>query len=154
MAVTPNTTFVSGAILTAAQQNNFPRGVMGYAISTANTSLTTSDVDITGMTATFTAVANRLYKATFSCFYQQTNALERIFITLTDGSNVAQNNTMQVTPNNNGFNSISYTFLFTASAGSTTRKMRASMGGGTATIFGAPADGRTYSFLIEDVGGI
>jgi hypothetical protein len=154
MAVSPNTNFTSGQILTAQQQNNFPRGVMGYAISTANTSVTATEADVTGMTATFTAVANRLYKATFSGFYQQTNALERIFITLADGSNVSQNVTMQVTPNNNGFNSISYTFLFTASAGSITRKIRASMGAGTATIFGVPADGRTYSFIIEDMGPV
>jgi hypothetical protein len=66
MATTPNTTFVSGAILTAAQQNNFPRGLMTAVVtsSTAYT-LTTSVAVATGMTVTWTAVANRIYKVTY-----------------------------------------------------------------------------------------
>jgi hypothetical protein len=152
MAVTPNTNFTSGQILTAQQQNNFPRGIMGYAISTVNMALTTTEADITGMTATFTAVANRLYRATFSGFYQKSTT-SRVFITLTDGSNVAQNVTMQQTASGE-FDAITAIFLFTASAGSTTRKFRANTEAGTATIFGNPADGRTYSFTIEDIGGI
>ena len=152
MAVSPNTNFTSGQILTAQQQNNFPRGVMGYAISTANTALTTTEADITGMTATFTAVANRLYRATFSCFYQKSTA-SRVFITMTDGSNVAQNLTMQQTASGD-FDAITAIFLFTASAGSTTRKFRASTEAGTATIFGVPGDGRTYSMTIEDMGPV
>lgn len=152
MAVSPNTDFTSGQILTAQQQNNFPRGVMGYAISTANTSVTTTQADITGMTATFTAVANRLYRATFSGFYQKSTA-GRVFITMTDGSNVAQNLTMQQTASGD-FDAITAIFLFTASAGSTTRKFRAEAEAGTATIFGVPADGRTYSMTIEDMGPV
>ena len=152
MAVSPNTDFSAGAIYTAQQANNFPRGVMGYAISTANMALTTSDADITGMTATFTAVANRLYRATFSCFYQKSTT-SRVFFTLADGSNVSQNLSMQQTASGE-FDAFTAIFLFTASAGSTTRKMRASTEAGTATIFGVPADGRTYSFSIEDMGPV
>jgi hypothetical protein len=152
MAVSPNTNFTAGQILTAAQQNNFPRGVMGYAISTANMALTTTEADITGMTATFTAVANRLYRATFSAFYQKSTT-SRVFITMTDGSNVGQNLTMQQTATGE-FDAITAIFLFTASAGSITRKFRASTEAGTATIFGVPADGRTYSMTIEDMGPV
>jgi hypothetical protein len=65
MAITPNTDFSSGAILTAQQQNNFPRGIMAYAESSTNYTLTTSAAVATGMTATFTAVANRYYKVTY-----------------------------------------------------------------------------------------
>ena len=151
MAVTPNTTFTSGQILTAQAANNWPRGIMGYAISTANTAVTTTEADITGMTATFTGVANRLYRATFSCFYQKSTT-GRVFITMTDGSNVSQNLTMQQTASGE-FDSITAIFLFSVT-GSTTRKFRASTEFGTATIFGAPADGRTYSMTIEDIGGI
>lgn len=142
----------SAWVETVSALTKAPRGIMGYAISTANKSVTSTISDVTGMTVTFTAVANRLYKATFSCFYQQSDAVQRTFFTLADGSNVAQNNTIQTNSNNQGFNEISYVFLFTATAGSITRKMRASTEAGTATIFGAPADGRTYSFTIEDIG--
>ena len=65
MAITPNTDFVSGAILTAQQQNNFPRGVMALATSTTTYTLTTSAAIATGMTVTFTAVANRNYRVTY-----------------------------------------------------------------------------------------
>jgi hypothetical protein len=149
MAVNPNTDFTAGAILTAAQQNRFPRGVMGYAVSTGDTALTTSEIDITGMSITFTAVANRLYKATFHCFYAQ-SATTRFLLSFTDGSNAVQNTSQ----NHNGavISNFSCTFLFTASAGSVTRKIRASMESGTATVFGNPASNRTYDFIIEDVG--
>jgi hypothetical protein len=65
MAISPNVDFVAGAILTAAQQNQFPRGIMAYAESSTNYTLTTSAAVATGMTATFTAVANRYYKITY-----------------------------------------------------------------------------------------
>ena len=65
MAINPNTDFSSGAVLTAAQQNRFPRGVMALATSTTSYTLTTVEVIATGMTVTFTAVANRYYKITY-----------------------------------------------------------------------------------------
>jgi hypothetical protein len=65
MAINPNTDFSSGAVLTAAQQNRFPRGVMALATSTTSYTLTTVEVIATGMTVTFTAVANRYYKLTY-----------------------------------------------------------------------------------------
>ena len=66
MAINPNTDFSSGAVLTAAQQNRFPRGVMARAVSTTSYTLTTSStVLVTGITVTFTAVANRYYKITW-----------------------------------------------------------------------------------------
>ena len=64
MAINPNTDFSTGAVLTAAQQNRFPRGVMAYTESTTNvTGISTEVVTITG--ASFTAVANRYYKVTY-----------------------------------------------------------------------------------------
>jgi hypothetical protein len=74
MAVSPNTTFVSGAILTAAQQNNFPRGVMAYQNNTAGfaTSAPHTTYQDNGMTLTITEVAGRLYKISYS-FYPYPN---------------------------------------------------------------------------------
>jgi hypothetical protein len=64
MAISPNVDFVAGAILTATQQNQFPRGIMAYnqVIVTDNT-ITAEEVQITG--SSFTAVANRYYKVTY-----------------------------------------------------------------------------------------
>jgi hypothetical protein len=75
---TPNTTFVSGAVLTAAQQNNFPRGVMAYNTATASdATVTAEEVQITG--SSFTAVANRNYRITYFEPYVASNAANCVF---------------------------------------------------------------------------
>jgi len=51
MAINPNTDFTSGAVLTAAQQNRFPRGVMALATSSTSYVLTTTLTATTGMVA-------------------------------------------------------------------------------------------------------
>lgn len=64
MAISPNTDFSAGAVLTSAQQNKFPRGVMAFNTATATDStITSEEVQITG--SSFTAVANRYYKITY-----------------------------------------------------------------------------------------
>lgn len=64
MAINPNTDFSSGAVLTAAQQNRFPRGVMALATSTTtDSSITTEEVELGAIS--FTAVASRYYKITY-----------------------------------------------------------------------------------------
>jgi len=65
MAISPNTTFTAGAIFTANQANAYPFGVCASSSSTTTYVLTTSVAISTGMTATFTAIANRLYKVTY-----------------------------------------------------------------------------------------
>ena len=64
MAINPNTDFTSGAILTAAQQNRFPRGIMQLATSTTAPANVTA-TEVVQLTATFTAVASRYYKITY-----------------------------------------------------------------------------------------
>jgi len=64
MAINPNTDFSSGAVLTAAQQNRFPRGIMAYVESTGlDTYGTVEAVKLTA--GAFTAVANRYYRFTY-----------------------------------------------------------------------------------------
>ena len=65
MAISPNTDFSSGQILTATNANQWPRGVMAYTpVITNDTSITsTEEVQITS--SSFTAVANRYYKITY-----------------------------------------------------------------------------------------
>ena len=150
MAVSPNTDFTTGQVLTASQQNNFPRGVMGYAKSTADsTTISTTQADVSGMSVTFTAVANRLYRATFECFYSVSSASQNQFF-ITDGSN---NMVDQIYTNSNlNFVSITLVYIFTTTAGSKTYKVRAETSAGTMTIYGATGANRSYSFVIEDLG--
>jgi hypothetical protein len=63
MAITNNTDFTSGQILTAQQQNNFPRGIMAISKATATDATITSLEE--QLSVTFTAVANRNYKVTY-----------------------------------------------------------------------------------------
>lgn len=63
MAINPNTNFTAGAVLTADQQNRFPRGVVAYVQSTTSTTFAGETVQLT--TSAFTAVANRYYRVTY-----------------------------------------------------------------------------------------
>ncbi len=64
MPISPNTDFSAGAVLTSAQQNRFPRGVVAFNTATASdTTITGEEVQIIG--SSFTAVANRYYKITY-----------------------------------------------------------------------------------------
>ena len=64
MAINPNTDFSTGSILTADQQNRFPRGIMAQASGTGNVSVGTTEA-VTITASTFTAVANRYYRLTY-----------------------------------------------------------------------------------------
>jgi hypothetical protein len=64
MAISPNTDFSAGAILTATQQNQFPRGIMALNTNTSSSAGITSEaLQITS--TSFTAVANRYYRITY-----------------------------------------------------------------------------------------
>jgi len=66
MAISPNTSFSAGQIFTANMANAYPFGVCALASSSTNYTLTTSTVIATGMTATFTAITDRLYRITYN----------------------------------------------------------------------------------------
>ena len=150
MAANPNTDFVAGAILTASQQNRFGRGVMAYARSTVNASQTSGSTDIAAMSLTFTAVANRLYRATFECFYAVSADSLNNFTICDSANNVLDQ--MYQNSVNGIFMNATMIYTFTASAGPFTIKPRIGPSTGTMTIYGATADNRSYSFLVEDLG--
>lgn len=60
---TPNTQFTSGAIYTAQQANNFPRGVMATTPRITSANFTAEGVDI--VSTFFTADSTRLYRITY-----------------------------------------------------------------------------------------
>jgi hypothetical protein len=152
MAINPNTDFTAGQVLTAAQQNRFPRGVMGYAVSTANHALTTSTSDVTGMSLTFTGVANRLYVASFTSLISIGNSLAIAYAILADGSNNPIVEYSVTSPTAGGVMTLTFEYPFTVTAGSVTRKIRAGVTAGTGTLVGVPANQRAYSFIIRDLG--
>ena len=57
--------FTSGAILTAAQMNALPFGIVAQASSTTSVTGITSSEIVTLTASTFTAIANRYYRITY-----------------------------------------------------------------------------------------
>ena len=64
MAINPNTDFTAGQVLTAAQQNRFPRGIVALTTSQTNSATITAEA-VTLTSSSFTAVANRYYRITY-----------------------------------------------------------------------------------------
>ena len=147
-----NTTFVSGAVLTAAQMNALPWGTVGKVTrSTGDVTINTL-ADITGMTLTFTAVANRVYKATWLVNGNK-NAASRdsTNVYFTTGANAIVGNISLITmgSTNVGLN-FSASCYFTVAAGSVTYKLRGFSSSGDLVI---NANATVPCFLIiEDVG--
>jgi len=77
---TPNTTFVANTVLTAAQQNNFPFGVISRKYDTAAVATVNSTTETSFLASpAFTPVAGRLYRCTYSIGY---------VVKITNGGNV------------------------------------------------------------------
>jgi hypothetical protein len=64
MAIFPNDTFYAGEILTAAECNKFPRGIVAYdEVTATDNTITAEEVQITG--SSFTATLSRFYRVTY-----------------------------------------------------------------------------------------
>ena len=148
MAINPNTDFSSGAVLTAAQQNRFPRGIMGYTTKTSNFSVTSTITDV-GISTTFTAVANRYYKYTFFCYAHDADA-NSFTVEVTDSSNVVKYSVRVDSDGPTQFGFVTLTYISTESAGSVTRKVRAKTSTGGGLLY-ADATNEMY-LLVEDIG--
>lgn len=150
MAITPNTTFTAGNVLTAAQMNRLPWGIMGYASATANQSGITTATDVTGLSITFTANSTRYYKTTFYTFSAlQNTAAGYPEIRITDGSNVQkQSGVIYLGAGEQAPMFVSV--VETGLSGSTTRKARAVTTAGTLLL--AASSTSPMFIVVEDIG--
>ena len=151
MAITPNSTFSVGAVLTAQQQNNFPRGVMGAVQSTSgNFTVTTAFQDVTGMSVTFTAVAGRTYKFNVQASALKNTSESFIYLAVTNAADgVVAGAYASAAPGE--YANLSFSnFITGVSAGSITFKLRTITGAATATLIRSGSD--YLSFWIEDIG--
>lgn len=136
--------YSSGEVLTAANMNLLPAGIVGYGELEADQSWTTSYADITNLSVAFTADSTRLYKASFIGLCGPTT-----FVILTDGSN---NQLQQMENNTTVFISLGGFVLLSGITGSYTVKAR-----GKASTTGASyrleaAAERPATLLVEDIG--
>lgn len=153
MAISPNTTFTSGAILTAAQMNNFPRGVMGYVVrDTGNVTIGTSIADVTGASVAFTAVASRGYLVTFTCLVGKTGTAGYFNGYITDGSNNVQADSFENIAVGE-FITFSINYLVTGlTAGAQTLKIRALTSTAGCTLYATGTN--KYCLTVTDIGPV
>ena len=154
MAISPNTTFVSGAILTAAQMNALPFGVVAFAKVTANdTSITAEEIQITS--TSFTAIANRYYRITYYepqvATSTSLNSVCTANIRLTNLAGAVQGNALAQTPVAAGLNfTINCVAVVTLSAGATTIVGTLQSSAGNASAFRGATN--PAFLLVEDIG--
>lgn len=149
MAINPNVDFTVGAVLTAAQQNRFPRGVMAFtAVTTSDTTITTEEVQVTG--SSFTAVANRYYKVTYyEPGISATNGSGNARIRLTNISGaVYQLQSVAVPSTGGGF--VNMSAVTTLTAGAT--NFVATLSSDSGTIQASRSSTRYAFLLVEDIG--
>ena len=149
MAINPNTDFTTGAVLTSAQQNRFPRGIMALTQNTTtDSSVTAEEVQITG--AAFTAVANRYYKIT----YFEPNIVSgtgyftfQIRLSNISGTVIQQFYEQSASGTDRFAHGI---WVGTLTAGSQNYVATASMSSGTGTL--SRGSNRVAYLLVEDIG--
>ena len=152
MAITPNTNFTAGAILTATQQNNFPRGVMALTPnSTTNTGITTAQsIQITA--SAFIAVAGRNYRVTYYEPSLQASVTAGYVLQIKNGGTVL--NEMRLYGSTLGYSvggTCTYVGTFTAGSVTLTASIATTIGTATATR-SASAPVTTAYVLVEDIG--
>ena len=154
MAINPNTDFSTGSILTADQQNRFPRGIVAQASASANSAVSTTEaVQITA--SSFTAVANRYYKITYYEPITTPAAGAGNYITLkirlTNASGtIYQQGQSQATGATGGSQPLNLVTIQTFSAGSVVLVGTAVVNAGAGACYrGADATAR---LIVEDIG--
>jgi hypothetical protein len=155
MAITPNTTFTSGAILTAPQMNRLPWGIVGYDQRTSNQAGIGAVTDIldTGggsLSVVWTAISSRYYRTTLYVPYAEQQVAPAFpSILITDGSNVIKQKSEMYQVNLQGA-FLSAVVVETGLSGSVTRKGRALTSGNTVSLGGNPTF--PIFIVVEDIG--
>ena len=154
MAISPNDLFTSGQILTAAECNQFPFGIVALAsLNTATTVTTTEAVQLTS--TTFTAIANRYYKITYT---EKTLSMtasipgfvtQRIRITGLAGT-IYQSCYIEPLASNSDGQNATISVVTTLPAGSTVIVGTSQASTNSCVLYGAT--GFTRQILVEDIG--
>lgn len=132
-----------------------PRGSVGYAEITPGatlTSATTTGVDITGCSVTFTAVAGRYYRMTGVVHARSSIANDRVIATIMEGAVQQQYNQgpQLVTINTNYTHEVKV--VKSPTAGAHTFKLQFARLAGTGTVTVSAAATAPCFLLIEDIG--
>ena len=128
-----------------------PRGVMGSVVRTAgNLTINTAYSDLTSMSITFTAVAGRLYRASWGVGALKETAAGYTQVTFTNSANDEYGYSIMYTVGGGYINLSGVAIISGLTAGSKTFKLRGITENNTATII-ANSDAQAQ-LIIEDVG--
>jgi len=146
-----NTTFVAGNILTAAQMNNLPFGVVSKAENTSLSQTVTSVTDLTSLSVTFTGVAGRLYRVEGRCLLRTTEGTNPGNLQIRNGSNTILQQSignLQLANQDYSF----YVSLYLTATGSTTLKLSAQRQAGSGTFTATAGGTFPAQILVTDIG--
>ena len=157
-----NTTFTSGAILTAAQMNNLPWGIVrataggtsssGYVLNTTTgVAITAAGGDVTGMTVSWSALSTRIYKITLTLNDIYSGAgFNPLLIEITDAANTVKYQARRLFPAGDT-DSITLSYIETGLSGTILRKVRA-YGISNSGTFNTNGGSALSTYVIEDIG--
>ena len=149
MAIAPNTTFTSGQILTAAQQNAFGFSTMQLQTKTTSDSpITTIATQIT--LSNFTAIANRNYKITyFEPVLFCSAGVGEATMTIKNGATTIAVSIAAVSTSVSGQGNQIFITTFTAGTVSLTASLTY---GGVGSLTASRSATRQAFLLVEDIG--
>ena len=161
-----NTTFVAGNILTAAQMNSLPWGIVtataggtsgdGYIRNTTNpVNIGASIGDVGGMTISWTAISTRIYKITLTLSDINTvSGMSPFLLDITDGSATPVSKYQARQSFAAGETStMTMSYVETGLTGTILRKVRV-QGTTNAGTFNTNAAAALSVFVIEDIGAV
>jgi hypothetical protein len=151
--MTVNSTFTSGAVLTASQMNNLPFGYAGYVSNTSMSLNVTSMTDLTSLSVTFTAVAGRVYRVDGWCLLKSTVIADGANLLIRNGSNTILGQGIVHMEVNNQDYTAQVSTIITAS-GSTTVKLSAQRQTGTGTITASAGATFPAQIVVTDLGNV
>lgn len=127
-------------------------GRIAGALATSNQGSITTVVDLTSLTVTFTAVANRIYEITGEVTMASTIATDVVAVVIADGSNTqVQKRSAAIGIANVGA-SASASVEVTPSAGSVTYKLRGLRDSGTGTVTAVALANQPNLIRVKDIG--
>ena len=131
---------------------NLPWGVQGYAAATANQTTITTLVDLSGITVTWTAVANRRYRVYSEVYFLSSVANDIAALAIADGAGSQQQSSFVTCTSTSQPIKCVGSVIQTVAAGSTTRKAQASRAAGTGNITMVAGAAAPAFILVEDIG--
>jgi hypothetical protein len=139
----------AGDVLTAANVNLLPRGLMASASSTSSQATITTVTDLTGLTATWTAVTGRTYRITAVARITQSTTVGAPELSITTSANTVINrNTMTLDANETA--TLTAVAIVTGINGSVTYKARLEVGSGAVQT--NLSSTQPSLFFVEDLG--